>query len=210
LSNRGKGHRKGGSGPKRPDRGGGTGAALGTQVLRYSGIHGIGMVLGNAVTFASTIVIANFSNPDEFGQLGLLLFFAGLLTVLFTLASKQGTLKRTFGGDDDDDDDDDEDDEEIATSPKRSLGTGLVTITIVSVIGTGLLWVGWFGFNGGSALGANSRAAMAIVSTHLAASAGAFTWMALEWWTRGKPSVLGMISGAVAGLGGLPQIAIRT
>ena len=67
----------------------------------------------------------------------------------------------------------------------------------LAVIGTGLLWVGWFGFNGGSALGANSRAAMAITSTHLSASAGAFTWMALEWWTRGKPSVLGMISGAV-------------
>jgi Amt family ammonium transporter len=64
----------------------------------------------------------------------------------------------------------------------------------LAVIGTGLLWVGWFGFNGGSA-------AMAITSTHLSASAGAFTWMALEWWTRGKPSVLGMISGAVAGLG---------
>jgi len=71
----------------------------------------------------------------------------------------------------------------------------------LAVIGTGLLWVGWFGFNGGSALGANSRAVMAIVATHLAASAGAVTWMALEWWTRGKPSVLGMISGAVAGLG---------
>src|SRR5690242_2477327 len=71
----------------------------------------------------------------------------------------------------------------------------------LAVIGTGLLWVGWFGFNGGSALGANSRAVFAIVATHLAASAGAFTWMALEWWTRGKPSVLGMISGAVAGLG---------
>ena len=71
----------------------------------------------------------------------------------------------------------------------------------LAVIGTGLLWVGWLGFNGGSALGANSRAAMAIISTHLAASAGAFTWMVLEWWTRGKPSVLGMISGAVAGLG---------
>jgi Amt family ammonium transporter len=71
----------------------------------------------------------------------------------------------------------------------------------LAVIGTGLLWVGWMGFNGGSALGANSRAVMAIVATHLAASAGAFTWMALEWWTRGKPSVLGIISGAVAGLG---------
>jgi ammonium transporter, Amt family len=71
----------------------------------------------------------------------------------------------------------------------------------LAVIGTGLLWVGWFGFNGGSAYGANSRAVFAIVATHLAAAAGALTWMALEWWTRGKPSVLGMISGAVAGLG---------
>jgi Amt family ammonium transporter len=71
----------------------------------------------------------------------------------------------------------------------------------LAVIGTGLLWVGWFGFNGGSALGANSRAVFAIVATHLAACAGAMTWMFLEWWTRKKPSVLGMISGAVAGLG---------
>jgi Amt family ammonium transporter len=71
----------------------------------------------------------------------------------------------------------------------------------LAVIGTGMLWVGWYGFNGGSALGANSRAGFAIVATHLAASAGAVTWMFLEWWTRGKPSVLGMISGAVAGLG---------
>jgi len=71
----------------------------------------------------------------------------------------------------------------------------------LAVIGTGLLWVGWFGFNGGSALGANSRAATAIVATHLAASAGALTWAAIEWGNRGKPSVLGMISGAVAGLG---------
>ena len=71
----------------------------------------------------------------------------------------------------------------------------------LAVIGTGLLWVGWLGFNGGSALGANSRAAFAITATHLAASAGALTWMFLEWWTRGKPSVLGMITGAIAGLG---------
>jgi len=71
----------------------------------------------------------------------------------------------------------------------------------LAVIGTGLLWVGWFGFNGGSALAAGSRAIFAIMATHLSASAGAITWMALEWWIRGKPSVLGMISGAVAGLG---------
>ncbi len=71
----------------------------------------------------------------------------------------------------------------------------------LAVIGTGLLWVGWFGFNGGSALQANSRAVMAILATHLAACAGALTWSAIEWITRRKPSVLGMISGAVAGLG---------
>ncbi|HAP46664.1 MAG TPA: ammonia channel protein, partial [Afipia sp.] len=71
----------------------------------------------------------------------------------------------------------------------------------LAVIGTGLLWVGWFGFNGGSALQANSRAVMAILATHLAACAGALTWTAIEWLTRRKPSVLGMISGAVAGLG---------
>src|SRR5260221_2887989 len=71
----------------------------------------------------------------------------------------------------------------------------------LAVIGTGLLWIGWFGCNGGSALGANSRAGFAIASTHLAACAGALTWMLLEWLDRGKPSVLGMISGAVAGLG---------
>lgn len=71
----------------------------------------------------------------------------------------------------------------------------------LAVIGTGLLWVGWFGFNGGSALQANSRAVMAILATHLAACAGAMTWSAIEWLTRRKPSVLGMISGAVAGLG---------
>ncbi len=71
----------------------------------------------------------------------------------------------------------------------------------LAVVGTGLLWVGWFGFNGGSALAANAHAVMAILTTHLAACAGAVVWGALEWSTRRKPSVLGMISGAVAGLG---------
>src|SRR6185312_14964439 len=71
----------------------------------------------------------------------------------------------------------------------------------LAVMGTGLLWVGWFGFNGGSALAANSRAVMAITATHLAACAGALTWGAMEWTVRRRPSVLGMISGAVAGLG---------
>jgi Amt family ammonium transporter len=78
----------------------------------------------------------------------------------------------------------------------------------LAVMGTGLLWVGWFGFNGGSALGANSRAVMAIIATHLAACAGALTWGAIEWTIRRKPSVLGMISGAVAGLGTITPASV--
>jgi Amt family ammonium transporter len=91
----------------------------------------------------------------------------------------------------------------LLLGPRRGYGSeNLAPFDLsMAVVGTGLLWVGWFGFNGGSALGANSRAVMAITSTHLAACAGVLSWMALEWWSRGKPSVLGMISGAVAGLG---------
>jgi Amt family ammonium transporter len=87
----------------------------------------------------------------------------------------------------------------------RRLGYGTENLSpfdlSLAVTGTGLLWVGWFGFNGGSALAADSRAVMAIIATHLAACAGALTWGAIEWTTQRKPSVLGMISGAVAGLG---------
>ena len=91
----------------------------------------------------------------------------------------------------------------LMLKPRRGYGSeNLAPFDLsMAVVGTGLLWVGWFGFNGGSAFGANSRAVMAIVATHLAACAGALTWTALEWWTRNKPSVLGMMSGAVAGLG---------
>ena len=71
----------------------------------------------------------------------------------------------------------------------------------MAVVGTGLLWVGWFGFNGGSALAAGSRAVYAITATHLAACAGACVWAGIEWYQRDKPSVLGIISGAIAGLG---------
>ncbi len=67
-------------------------------------------------------------------------------------------------------------------------------------IGAAMLWMGWFGFNGGSALGSNSLAVNGIVSTHFAAAAGLLTWAGLEWLQRGKPSVLGACSGAVAGL----------
>jgi Amt family ammonium transporter len=69
-----------------------------------------------------------------------------------------------------------------------------------TTLGAALLWVGWFGFNAGSALAANAVAVNAFVATHLAASAGLVAWSAAEWITRGKPSMLGAASGAVAGL----------
>lgn len=71
----------------------------------------------------------------------------------------------------------------------------------LAACGAGMLWVGWFGFNGGSALAANGTATMAMLTTHLGASAGAFAWMLMEWYRYGKPSLLGVITGMVAGLG---------
>ena len=70
----------------------------------------------------------------------------------------------------------------------------------MTVLGAGILWFGWFGFNAGSALGANGLAGMALVTTNTSAAAAALSWMAAEWIHRGKPTVLGAASGAVAGL----------
>jgi len=64
-----------------------------------------------------------------------------------------------------------------------------------------MLWVGWFGFNGGSALAANGDAGMAMLVTHISAAAGSLAWMMMEWTKHGKPSVLGIVTGMVAGLG---------
>lgn len=71
----------------------------------------------------------------------------------------------------------------------------------MAMTGAGMLWVGWFGFNAGSALAANGDAGMAMLVTHMSASAGALTWMACEWLKFGKPSALGAVTGMVAGLG---------
>ena len=70
----------------------------------------------------------------------------------------------------------------------------------LTMSGAGLLWVGWFGFNAGSAVAADGRAGLAMAVTHIAASAGAFSWMLAEWAVRGRPSLLGLCSGLVAGL----------
>ncbi|MEM7303973.1 MAG: ammonium transporter [Pseudomonadota bacterium] len=73
----------------------------------------------------------------------------------------------------------------------------------MTVTGAGMLWVGWFGFNGGSALAANGDAAMAILVTHISAAIASITWMVCEWIKYGKPSVLGIVTGMVAGLGSI-------
>jgi len=81
--------------------------------------------------------------------------------------------------------------------PREPMPPHNLTLTLA---GAGLLWVGWFGFNAGSALGASGLAVSAFVATHLGASAAALTWMAVEWWKGGRPTVLGAASGAVSGL----------
>ncbi len=77
----------------------------------------------------------------------------------------------------------------------------------LTVIGMGLLWFGWFGFNAGSALAADGLAALAFVTTNTAASAGTLSWVFIEWAHRGKPTMLGAVSGAVAGLGSITPAA---
>ncbi|HTH97653.1 MAG TPA: ammonium transporter [Stellaceae bacterium] len=74
---------------------------------------------------------------------------------------------------------------------------------VFSLIGASLLWVGWFGFNAGSAVGANANAGMAMAVTQIATAMAGLAWMFTEWMVKGKPSVLGIISGAVAGLVGI-------
>jgi Amt family ammonium transporter len=91
----------------------------------------------------------------------------------------------------------------MVMGPRRGFGTVAMpphNLTL-TVAGAGMLWVGWFGFNAGSAVAADGSAAMAMLVTHLSASAGALAWMGMEWVRHGKPSVLGIVTGMVAGLG---------
>jgi len=91
----------------------------------------------------------------------------------------------------------------IVLGPRRGFPqTGMMPHNMtMTIAGAGMLWVGWFGFNGGSALAADGNAAMAILVTHISAATGAMTWMAIEWIRFGKPSALGVVTGMVAGLG---------
>jgi len=71
---------------------------------------------------------------------------------------------------------------------------------VIAMIGAAMLWIGWFGFNAGSALAANQNAAMAMLVTHISAAAATITWMLIDWYKNGKPGLVGMITGMVAGL----------
>lgn len=77
----------------------------------------------------------------------------------------------------------------------------------MTVCGTGMLWVGWYGFNGGSFLAADGNAALAIVVTHISASVASIVWSSIEWAIHGKPSVLGFVTGAIAGLAAITPAA---
>src|SRR3546814_522589 len=95
----------------------------------------------------------------------------------------------------------------LVLGKRRGYGTEMFAPhnLVLSVIGASLLWVGWFGFNAGSAVAANGTAGMAMLVTQVATAAAALAWMFAEWAVKGKPSVLGVISGAVAGL-----VAVRS
>ena len=90
-----------------------------------------------------------------------------------------------------------------AFSAMKHVGLNVASdaLMTMTVTGASMLWVGWFGFNAGSAVAVNGDAGMAMLVTHIAAAAGSLSWMAIEWFKHGKPSVLGIVTGMVAGLG---------
>jgi O-antigen/teichoic acid export membrane protein len=118
----------------------GSGAALGFRLIQYSGIQGIALVGGNMLHLATIGVVAVHLGPSDLGRYSLLLFLGALVTMVFSLAAKPGTIRRTFGsGDDDDDDDEDEDKEVASISPKHTLGTGLLWSGVLGVAATALV-----------------------------------------------------------------------
>ena len=122
-------------------RQGGSGAALGFRLIQYSGVQGVALVGGNLLHLATIGVVAVHLGPSDLGRYSLLLFLGALVTFVFSLAAKPGTIRRTFGGGDDDDDDDDEDKEIASASPKHTLGAGLLWAGVLGVAATALVVV---------------------------------------------------------------------
>ncbi len=170
-------------------RKGGSAAILGTQALRYSGIQGGLLAAANVLVLASALVVAFYLGPADFGRYGLLFFLASLLTMLFNLASKQGTLKRVFGTAGDDDEDEEDEDKETRADTDRdreSLGTGMVLTAIVSVLGTALVIV--FAEPIAEGLLGSGADSMLVVWAALAGGAGAvFRLASLVLWLERRP-----------------------
>jgi O-antigen/teichoic acid export membrane protein len=117
---------------------GGSGAVLGTRLVRYAGVQGLSLGISNLIQLASLAVVANFLGPADLGQYALLLFLSGVITQVFVVLSKAGTIRRVFGGGDDDDDDDD-DDSQVSASPQRSLGVGILWSLVLGFGGAALM-----------------------------------------------------------------------
>jgi O-antigen/teichoic acid export membrane protein len=156
AGNKGKG--KGNKGPKnkknQPDdrqkhtNPGGSGAILGARIAKYTGFQGVSLLLSNLLHAASIIYVAHRLGPTDLGTYTLLLFISGLITQVFHIFSKPGTLRRTFGQADDDDggsesdfgggDEGDDKDDTVSESPQRSLGNGILWASLLGLIGGGL------------------------------------------------------------------------
>jgi len=128
------------AGPQRPQATGGTGAVLGFRLISLSGVQGVALVTSNMLQLATIGVIAGVLGASDLGRYSLLLFLGALLTMIFSLAAKPGTIRRTFGGGDDEDDDEEEE-EVVSASPKRTLGAGLIWAAVLGVIASGLVVV---------------------------------------------------------------------
>ncbi|MDQ3759109.1 MAG: oligosaccharide flippase family protein [Actinomycetota bacterium] len=113
---------------------GGTGAVLGMRLIRYAGVQGIALIISNLIQLVSIAVVANFLGPAELGRYALLLFLAGVVTQVFVVVSKPGTIRRVFGAGDDEDDDEEEP-SAVSATPQRSLGVGLIWALVLGFAG---------------------------------------------------------------------------
>ncbi len=122
-------------------RPGGSGAVLGFRLISLSGVQGVALVASNLLQLGTIAAVAGFLGAAALGSYSLLLFLGGLLTMVFSLAAKPGTIRRTFGGGDDDDDDDEDEEAIVSAHPKRSLGAGLLWAAALGLIASALVVV---------------------------------------------------------------------
>jgi O-antigen/teichoic acid export membrane protein len=128
-------------GPGGARRPGGSGAVLGFRLVALSGVQGVALVASNLLQLGTIAAVAGFLGAAELGRYSLLLFLGGLLTMVFSLAAKPGTIRRTFGGGDDDDDDDEDEEAIVSATPKRTLGAGLLWSAALGLLASALVVV---------------------------------------------------------------------